>query len=45
MQDKTLTHGSNVILIFFSKINVYYVQTNYNEVVVLQQGGDVFMKK
>ncbi len=23
----------------------YYVQTNYNEVVVLQQGGDVLMKK
>ncbi len=23
---------------FFSKINVYYVQTNYNEVAVLQQG-------
>ncbi len=24
---------------------LYYVQTNYNEVVVLQQGGDVLMKK
>ncbi len=37
-KDKTITHGPNVI--FFSQINVYYVQTNYNEVVVLQQGGD-----
>ncbi len=41
-KDKT-THGPNVII--FSQINVYYVQTNYNEVVVLQQGGDVLMKK
>ncbi len=41
-KDKTITHGPNVI-IFFS--NVYYVQTNYNEVVVLQQGGDVLMEK
>ncbi len=24
---------------------VYYVQTNYNEVAVLQQGGDVLMEK
>ncbi len=29
----------------FSKINVYYVQTNYNEVDVLQQDEDVLMKK
>ncbi len=42
-KDKTITHGPNVII--FSQINVYYVQTNYNEVVVLQQGGDVLMKK
>ncbi len=42
-KDKTIIYGPNVI--FFSKINVYYVQTNYNEVVVLQQGGDVLMKK
>ncbi len=41
-KDKTITHGPNVI--FFSQINVYYVQTNYNEVVVLQQGGDVDVK-
>ncbi len=43
-KDKTITHGPNVIL-FFSQINVYYVQTNYNDLVVLQQGGDVLMKK
>ncbi len=34
-KDKTITHGPNVI--FFSQINVYYVQTNYNEVVVLRR--------
>ncbi len=31
-----------MLYLIFSKINV---QTNYNEVAVLQQGGDVLMEK